>query len=403
MNIKSIQKYILIFLSITVLCIVSFITSNVYANSKNEKVSQFTTITPKNDILVYDDVGNIIATFKKNQEYIMESEIKKYYTVQHENYLGYIKKENVLIKKKVKVKYNTSKFTNKFITVPKHTQFKLVSNNKSYMIANQHRRYPIVNEDSKKYYVLVGKKLTYVNKSKATVDTGIPVLMYHHLLKNNENTKFKTTTTMDVELFEKQMKYLHDNKNITITPRDLELYLKGKKNLSTKAVLITFDDGYKSSLVYAVPIMKKYKLKATNFMITSRIKDNPTTFNSDSLQYLSKGEMKEASVVFNYASHTYDLHYVSKKTNSGVLKSASYNEIYKDLVKSKEITNEKYFVYPFGQYDGTALKVLKDLDYRLAFTIKNGYVKKGDKMLELNRITINNKVTMNEFKKIIKY
>ena len=131
----------------SLLMMMSFILScmevDVFAYSKNEKTAQFTTITPEKDILVYDDSSNIIATYKKNQEYIVEQTINKYYMVKHENAFGYVKKENVKVKNNVKVKYNNSTNTNKFITVPKNTQFKLVSNNAVYMIANQYRRYPV--------------------------------------------------------------------------------------------------------------------------------------------------------------------------------------------------------------------------------------------------------------------
>ena len=249
----------------------------------------------------------------------------------------------------------------------------------------------------------MGRKVTYVEKTKATVDKGIPVLMYHHLLYDKENKNYRTSSTMDVNLFEQQMKYLYDNKNIAITPTDLELFLKGQKNLSTKAVLITFDDGNKSGLVYAEPILKKYKLKATNFIITSRVGDKPKEFNPNSLQFLSKDELVKASTVFNYGSHTHGLHQTSTNNGKSMVVNSSYNELTKDLKKSKEYVPAKYFAYPFGQYNVTTLKALKDLDYRLAFTTKNGYVQKGNNPLELNRIAINDSVTISKFKTIINY
>ncbi|WP_031517310.1 hypothetical protein [Desulfofalx alkaliphila] len=45
----------------------------------------------------------------------------------------------------------------------------------------------------------------------------IPVLMYHHLLKEEENPYINNGAVLNVENFEQQMKILHDNNYNTIT------------------------------------------------------------------------------------------------------------------------------------------------------------------------------------------
>ena len=53
----------------------------------------------------------------------------------------------------------------------------------------------------------------------------IPILMYHRLI-NNENGIGKNTIYLNVEKFEKQLKYLKDNNYITITFKDLYILSK---------------------------------------------------------------------------------------------------------------------------------------------------------------------------------
>ena len=91
----------------------------------------------------------------------------------------------------------------------------------------------------------------------------ISVLMYHHVLENDG------TIAISQKNFEAQMKMLAKGGYTTITPDELLAYKQGKITLPKKSVLITFDDGWRNNYIYAYPILKKYGLKATIFLITS--------------------------------------------------------------------------------------------------------------------------------------
>nr|AIA95017.1 Polysacc_deac_1 [uncultured Bacillus sp.] len=63
------------------------------------------------------------------------------------------------------------------------------------------------------------------------------------------------------------MKYLHDNGYHTITPAQLKAYLTEDAPLPDKPVMLTFDDGYIDNYVHAWPILKKYDMTATIFIL----------------------------------------------------------------------------------------------------------------------------------------
>lgn len=45
----------------------------------------------------------------------------------------------------------------------------------------------------------------------------------------------------------------------------------GKTKLPSKPIIITFDDGYYSNYEYIYPILKKYHIKASIFIVTDKI------------------------------------------------------------------------------------------------------------------------------------
>ncbi|MBI5208110.1 MAG: polysaccharide deacetylase family protein [Candidatus Firestonebacteria bacterium] len=96
----------------------------------------------------------------------------------------------------------------------------------------------------------------------------IPILLYHHV-----NYIDKDSLSVTPEIFEAQMKYLYDNNYNSLFLDDVLNIIKKKKRFLSKSVVVTFDDGYLDNWVYAYPILKKYKIKATIFVITSYIKN----------------------------------------------------------------------------------------------------------------------------------
>lgn len=229
----------------------------------------------------------------------------------------------------------------------------------------------------------------------------IPVLVYHHLLKNDENRYFQNNNAvLSVESFEEQMKLLYEHGYKTITLGQLESFLKGNIKLPKKSVMITFDDGYLSNYAYAYPILKRYGYTAAIFMITDLIPSAPQFFNPDILNYMSWSEMEKSEDCFEFAAHTHNLHHLNDK-NLSFLVSQPKSVIENDLRLNKQLLNTVYFAYPFGQYNRTTVTLLKQLGYHMAFTTKPGYVKPGDAPYELRRFSINPTVSTDGFKRMV--
>lgn len=215
----------------------------------------------------------------------------------------------------------------------------------------------------------------------------LPVITYHDLT----NKPSENDLQIEVSKFEQEMKYLKKHHYKTLKLKDVECYLENKCKISRKSVLITFDDGWKNQLELAAPILKKYNLNAVIFYIGINYDgSNPNFMDEDDITLIRK-KYKNIEL----ASHSYNLHYDNSYQKS-------YEEMKADFKRMNKIIDTKYFAYPYGKYDDTYLKVLKNQKYKLAFTFgpdkNHRKIKKTDSKYELPRLNISNSMSLTKFK-----
>ena len=221
-----------------------------------------------------------------------------------------------------------------------------------------------------------------LQSGKTLSEDGLPVLMYHFFYDKSKETG-KDGNWIEISDFEEQMKYLSENDFYFPTWEQVENYIDGKQELPEKSVVITVDDGDPSFFELAVPIIQKYKIPTTSFVIT--------------YWYGNRANDKQKYV--NYQSHSYDMHKAGSN-GKGVMLSWDYDKIKDDVLLSRDVLGgADIFCYPFGQYNDLDIKVLKENGYKLAFTTKGGRVKRESSKYELPRVRISGNTGINEFKK----
>ncbi|WAA12654.1 polysaccharide deacetylase family protein [Fervidibacillus halotolerans] len=246
-------------------------------------------------------------------------------------------------------------------------------------------------------------------KDEPNDQTIVPVLMYHHFVEEGEKVGY---TTISNVAFEEQIKYLKSKGYNTVTDQDIVDYYYNGKKLPENPIQITMDDGYESNYKLAYPILKKYGMKATIFVIVSRIGEEylPPRLTWDQIKEMSD------SGVMSIQSHTYDMHHKVMKNDSvevSAMISDNNEEFLKsvkdDLIRSKEILEEKLgkevisLSYPYGHYNEEILSVVKEVGFKLAYTVQSGLNNVNTNELELFRINVssmyNGKAIEEEIKK----
>lgn len=95
----------------------------------------------------------------------------------------------------------------------------------------------------------------------------VAILLYHRVCPKKDDWSLEPSSP---DAFQKQLEHLCRGYEI-VSLEKLVQYIQQGKSLPRKAVVITFDDGYKDNYLYAYPILKKYHIPATIFLTTGHI------------------------------------------------------------------------------------------------------------------------------------
>ena len=183
----------------------------------------------------------------------------------------------------------------------------------------------------------------------------VPVLMYHSIHQDEENTLF-----VSPEVFERQMRFLAEHKYNVIGPDDVVAIMKKEKKMPPKTVCITADDGFYNFYKYGFPVLKRYNLKAVIFMPTDKI-GRPGRLGWKELR-----EMSDSGLVI-VESHTRSHPWLptvsvdESKLNDEL--AGSKNILEKGLGKKVE-----YVCYPNGAFNDQVKEAAKKAGYKGAFT-----------------------------------
>ncbi|MEX3137558.1 polysaccharide deacetylase family protein [Serratia ureilytica] len=318
-----------------------------------------------------------------------------------------ISKSDIRSKVRFKEESNHGKSLNNAFVVNKSRVVIYSAPNKSspFGVLEEGWRYPVkslVNEGGALWFrISIAGRSGYIKKSDVYLDKGIPVLNYHHIMEVHENLNFRNlNTVISYDAFFQQMKWLNEHGVKTLTIHELDKWLKREINLPAKSVLLTFDDGLKSVHRYAWPVLYNFNMKATAFIITSRIRDESEEWDPNMLQSMSKDELREIAEVFSLQSHSNALHNAFGNNTRSIYK---YNSQYieSDFRKSREIL-EKFnpdvysLAWPFGSSSEQAEQAVKNAGFRLAFSIKQGVVNYAGDLMKLNRYYLSEDTTRNE-------
>jgi len=189
----------------------------------------------------------------------------------------------------------------------------------------------------------------------------VPILMYHHFTW--EETGMPDHCSAGA--FREHLAALSEAGYTSVTFKDLLAYADGIGELPEKPVLLTADDGYRSVVQIALPLLREYGMTMSAAVVGGRMGAE------DGIPHFSMEEA--AGTGLELVSHTWNLH---GPGGDGVLNAdGSLNPHFiADAARMRQMPElcQTVLVYPCGRWSNGSEAVAAAMGYRITVTTEHG-------------------------------
>jgi peptidoglycan/xylan/chitin deacetylase (PgdA/CDA1 family) len=213
-------------------------------------------------------------------------------------------------------------------------------------------------------------------------------LMYHRFVTTEEYKRCQNTEviySLPIEAFEDQLRGLKELGYRSVSVRQARDFLAGEAQLPQRAVLLTIDDGCRSALTRAEPLLRKYGFHATLFVtidptssVFDRVHPDQARLTDDELRSL------DPSIVDVQA------HGITHRP----LVTLSDEELRQELKGAGATLSRvlgrpvRYFAIPGNWYNRRVLQLAREAGYDAVFVSDAGGNQPGRDPMRIRRINV---------------
>ena len=220
--------------------------------------------------------------------------------------------------------------------------------------------------------------------------SGASILAYHSI---GNNPAFFTVSSAD---FERQLRYLNEKKIPVISLRELVSRIHEKRSVAG-CVVLTFDDGFVDTMEAALPLLEKYEMPATVFVITGSLGQQFHNSSGGSLPIMSADQVRELSAnpLVDVMPHSVNHPKMSEIALEAVVREA---EDSRHAIESLTSTEANMFAYPKGRFTPEVARYFGSGDWLCAVGTIEGVVVPGDDLFSLKRNSVDSSTNFAQFK-----
>ena len=204
----------------------------------------------------------------------------------------------------------------------------------------------------------------------------VPILMYHRIDQQGDTSSLSVSP----DNFLHQMRFLSERHYNVIFLTELAQAKQSGVRLPRNTVVITFDDGYADNYRYAYPVLKKYDLPATIFVIVDAL---------NLKGYLNDGQLEQMlnEGLVEIGSHSLSGAYLPGRDSEELQREISLS---KEELELKLNRPAELFCYPIGGFTAEIQELVKQSGYLAACTTNRGWqrTRANNDLFALKRIKV---------------
>jgi peptidoglycan/xylan/chitin deacetylase (PgdA/CDA1 family) len=195
-----------------------------------------------------------------------------------------------------------------------------------------------------------------------------PILLYHRIAETAPDPALAPYAVRPAD-FRRQMALLRRMGFTTVRPEDVLAARRGERTLPTRAVWVTFDDGYADFEDVAVPILRANGQTATVFVASALVGRN-ATWDAPGHRLLGWDALRRV-VAAGCSVQAHGAHH-------GRLTLLSDADLASEIAESRDALTTGLgvapivFAYPFGDHDARVRRAVAAAGYGLAVTTDAG-------------------------------
>jgi peptidoglycan/xylan/chitin deacetylase (PgdA/CDA1 family) len=225
-------------------------------------------------------------------------------------------------------------------------------------------------------------------------EAGPVILCYHNIGQGHGIHSISRQT------FVQQISYLKDHGYNVISLSTLSELLGRGVELPLNTVVVTVDDGWRSTMTEVLPVMKSYGFPFTAFIYPRFVTGEGSSLSWDEIRKL----MKEGVDV---QSHTYSHAFLTRKRQRSRSGAEYSSWLWRELAGSRrEIEKQtgkavRFLAYPYGDYDSRVAAAAAAAGYAAALTCNEGPIVAGADAYRLRRFAIDRTTSFDQFKSYV--
>ena len=196
----------------------------------------------------------------------------------------------------------------------------------------------------------------------------VPILIHHNFRTPIPYKEDVYKLFSSQENFEENVKTLWEDGYTFITLEDLYQYNKGQIGLPEKVIIITMDDGQIGCYTDAFPVLKKYQIPATIFIV------NQLVGTEDYFSWEQAKEMYDTGLVKIHCHGYHHSEYSSVGKEKLIL---DYTKSHQEIEEHMGESIQKIMAYPAGKSSKDTIKWLKEIGFEIQVQTKYGTVNKS--------------------------
>jgi len=219
----------------------------------------------------------------------------------------------------------------------------------------------------------------------------VPILTYHNLAE-----QAKGRLVLAAASFREQMRYLKTNGYRVVSLADFVECTRLNRQLPQRAVVLTFDDGYRAFKDHAYPVLKELGFTATLFIYTDWV-----GAGRGSLAWADLRELAAAGIDIQAHSKTH----ADLRRAQGETEAQYARRMQAELEQPQELFNRnlgrrtQVLAYPYGRWEEGLLPKVKEYGYIAAFSVRRQGNASFVRPLAGHRSQIYSEMTLDDFVK----